>query len=171
MPQPAITRAYVEEIITRPKFVYREISNNTRVSRADKRSKDYVAPEEKRIYYEIRFKDMREKPADLRFFARLEQGLSGVRPLPKPGMSLWLLNSRIRGINWNMRHENMLNGVKIAPVREWHEKLWTDIDEDKYIVDINDEVRNTDLRSMIRFACERWNIDIEEKQIQIGGLS
>lgn len=65
----------------------------------------------------------------------------------------------------------MLNGQPIEPVRGWHEKRWTDIDEDKHIIDINGDIRNTDLRSIISFCCNRWNIDQpEERQYNIGDL-
>lgn len=78
---------------------------------------------------------------------------------------------RIRGVNWNLVHPNIFHGQPIAPVRKWHEKLWTDIDQDKYIIDINDDIQNTDLRSIIWFCCTRWNIELpEERQQVIGDL-
>jgi hypothetical protein len=162
MSRPVITEAEVARIISRQKFIYRTIADNTQPSRSEKRQKDYVQPNEKNIVYEIRYSDMREKPADLRFRARLETGISGA-PRPRPGISLNWKNTRIRGVNWNLRHDSMLNGQLLEPVRGWHEKLWTEIDEDKYVVSIKEEVRNTDLRSMIRFCCQRWNIDLPEE--------
>jgi hypothetical protein len=172
MSQPAITGAQVGHIVARPKFIFREQQNNTQRSPADRRRSDYVQPNELRIYYEIRFTDMREKETGLQVFARLEKPLTAVYPRPKPGISLLLRGRRIRGIGWTFRHETVLNGATIAPVYGWHENLWTDADEDKYLIDINEDVKktNTDFRSMISFACERWNINIEEKQINIGGL-
>jgi hypothetical protein len=65
----------------------------------------------------------------------------------------------------------MFSGQSIAPVRGWHEKLWTEIDEDKYIIDVNEDIKNEDFRSIIRFCCNRWNIEpLEEPQYRIGDL-
>jgi hypothetical protein len=170
MVQPAITAAQVEAIIISPKFVYREKQNNTQRSKADKRRNDYIAPNELRIYYEIRLNHMREKDAGLILFARLEKPITAVRPRPLPGVALLHRGRRIRGINWTFRHDTVFNGQPIAPVYGWHENRWTDLDEDKYIIDINGEVGNQDFQSIIWLACKRWNIEIDDKQIQIGGL-
>lgn len=170
MSQPAITEALVGELLSRWKFIHRAVYDNTQSAKSERRQKDYVEPDEKRIIYEVRFSDMREKDAGLQLHARLEKPLSGVYPRPMPGISLKLGGRRIRGINWNLRHDSMLNAVPVGTVRGWHEKLWTNADGDKYIIDINTEVRNTDLHSMIRFACGRWNIEIPENQIRLGDL-
>src|SRR5579862_503682 len=112
---------------------------------------------------------MREKPIPLQFTARQETALSGViRPMP--GFSLKWKGVRIRGVNWNLQHPNILNGQATEPVRGWHEKLWNQIDQDKHIIDINDVVKNTDFRSMLRFCCDRWNIESESDQYNMGDL-
>lgn len=162
MSQPAITEALVEQVISRKKFIQRVVFNNTRIH--------FEEPNEKRIVYEVRFADMREKDAGLQLVARLEKALSGVFPRPQPGLSLRLRGQRIRGINWNLRHGCQSNGVNTGFVKGWHEKLWTNLDADKYIVDINGEVRNTDLMSMIRFACQRWNVELPADQPRLGDL-
>jgi hypothetical protein len=93
------------------------------------------------------------------------------QPARRPGISLKWKGTRIRGVNWNIRHDNLLNGEVIAPIYGWHEKQYTEIDEDKHLVDINDEVKNADLRSIIQFCCDRWNIESpEEFQYRIGDL-
>jgi hypothetical protein len=106
----------------------------------------------------------------LQFHARLEKPISGVHPRPRPGISLKLHGERIRGINWNVRHDDILNGVEVGFVRNWHEKIWTNTDADKHIVDINGDVKNTDLFSMIRFAFDRWNIEDPKNQTRLGDL-
>jgi hypothetical protein len=78
MSRPAITRALVEQIVARPKFVFREKANNTQPSTLERRRSDYVRPNELRIYYEIRFTDEKEKECGLSVFARLEKPLTGV---------------------------------------------------------------------------------------------
>jgi hypothetical protein len=57
-----------------------------------------------------------------------------------------------------------------SPQSEWHEKLFTDTDKDKYIIDINDDIKNTDFWAIVKFCCIRWNLDIpEERQMTMGG--
>ena len=132
---------------------------------------NYVPPNEKIIMWEICFADMRGKPTNLLFHARQETALTGVTVPRRPGISLKWKGTRIRGVNWNIRHDNLLNGEVIAPIYGWHEKQYTEIDEDKHLVDINDEVKNADLRSIIQFCCDRWNIESpEEFQYRIGDL-
>ena len=142
--------------------MHRLIFNNTELRLEE--------PDEKRIIYEVRFADMREKDAHLQLLARLEKAIAGVYPRPLPGISMRLAGRRIRGINWNLRHDCIQNGVSVGRIRGWHEKRWTNSDGDKFIVDINGEVRNTDLLSMIRLACQRWNIDLPADQPRLGGI-
>lgn len=112
---------------------------------------------------------MREKDLPLQFTARNETALAGVTR-PRPGFSLKWRGFRVRGVNWNFRHDNMLNGQRIEPVHGWHEKLWNATDGDKRIIDINDDVKNTDFRAMLRFCCDRWNIEFEPDQYNMGDL-
>ncbi len=165
-PQPQLTEAYVAEILKRKKFVHAVVSDNTRPSVEDKRKHGHVSPNEKRIVYEVRFADMPDKPAHLRFTARIETGISGA-PRPRPGFSLQWKGIRIRGVNHNWRHDSLRHGVSCGHIRKWHEKIWTNTDGDKYAIDINSEIKNTNMVSMIRFCCKRWNIELQE-QFELG---
>lgn len=167
MPETPINEAAVAQILSKRKFVYRVKYDNTARSPGNPVSTE---PNEKRIVYDLRFLDAPEKEAHLQFLARQETPVSGVYPRPMPGMSLRWKGVRIRGINWNLRHDVVSNGVSTGYIRGWHEKLWTNADADKYIVDINGEVRNRDLNSMIRFAFERWNVEDPKGQTRLGGL-
>jgi hypothetical protein len=93
-----ITEAEVSKLLSRKKFIHRVLADNTR-------PKDKAAPQpfEKRIIYDVRFLDMPEKNAHLQLFARLEQAISGVFPKPRPGISLLLKGTRIRGVNYHLR--------------------------------------------------------------------
>jgi len=168
--RPVTTTAEVAQIVERRKFVSSVARDNTQPTRSERSHKDYVEPDEKVIVWNLRFADMRERAVPLQFHARLETGISGsVRP--KPGISLKWKGQRIRGVNHALRHDNILDGQPREPIRGWHEKLWNEFDGDKYIVDINDQIQNTDFRSIIRFCCERWNIEPpEERQSRMGDL-
>lgn len=168
--QPAITAAQVAEIVAKRKFVSAIKQDNTKPSKSELKQKNYRQPNEKSIYWDLRFADMRDRPIPLQFHARLETPISGLQAIrPRPSGSLSWKGIRIRGVNWNIRHDNRLNGVEIAPVRGWHEKLFTEIDNDKYIIDINDEIRNIDFWAIVKFCCNRWNIEPpEERQMRMG---
>jgi len=60
--------------------------------------------------------------------------------------------------------------VSCGRIKGWHEKVWTKSDGDKCIKDINNEIGNTDLTAMIKFCCDRWNIELKDDQISLGGL-
>lgn len=168
--QPAITAAQVADIVAKRKFVSAIKQDNTKPSKSELRQKNYRQPNEKSIYWDLRFVDMRDKPIPLQFHARLETPLSGLHSIrPLPGASLLWKGIRIRGVNWNVFHDNMHNGVKIAPIRKWHEKLFTDIDQDKYIIDINDDIKNTDFWAIVKFCCDRWNIEFPDERQMIMG--
>jgi hypothetical protein len=116
--QPAITAAQVAEIVAKRKFVSTIKQDNTKPSKSELKQKNYKQPNEKSIYWDLRFADMRDRPIPLQFHARLETPISGLRVIrPLPGVSLLWKGIRIRGVNHSFLHENMLNGVQIAPVR------------------------------------------------------
>jgi len=168
--QPAITAAQVTDILEKRKFVSAVKQDNTKPSKSELKHKSYRQPNEKSIYWDLRFVDMRDKPIPLQFHARIETPLSGLRSIrPLPGASLLWKGVRIRGVNWSIRHDNLHDGVQIAPVRKWHEKLYTEIDRDKYIIDINNDVKSTDFWAIVKFCCNRWNIEFpEEPQMKMG---
>lgn len=165
--QPPVNEALVADLLKRKKFVHAVVFDNTQPSGKDKRKRAYVAPDEKRIVFEIRFSDSPDKAVKLRFTARLETPLTGL-PRPRPGISLKWKGVRVRGVNYYLRHDSIRNGVSCGHIKYWHEKIFTNTDGDKYVIDMNDEVKNEDLWSLIRFCCKRWNIQLEDKQYKLG---
>ncbi len=162
MVQP-ITEAEVAKLLDRRKFIHKVVADNTK-------PKGPVQPLERRFVCDVRFVDMKEKAVQLQFFARQEQAISGVLPRPLPGLSLLWRGVRIRGVNWAWRHDSLLHGVQCEHISGWHEKVWSNSDADKHIKDINDEVKNTDLPSMIKFCCNRWKIEFSDDQFRLGGI-
>jgi hypothetical protein len=169
--QPSLTRAGATAIVARWKYVLSVKLDNTVPPRSERARKDYVPPNEKIIIWDLAFADMRGKSTPLQFHARIETPISGFSVRPRPGISLKWSGRRIRAICWAARHDGTLDGRPLPPVRKWHEKQWTEADEDKYIVDVNQEIQNEDFRSLIKFCCKRWNIECPvEIQKRMGDL-
>jgi len=158
VPHPTITEADVAYLLAAKKFIFRVTADNS-----DQR-RDVP---EIRIRYEIRRKDLREHTIYVQFFARQEQAVLSALPKPTPGISLLWYGRRIRGISRRIKHDVIRDGVKIGIVRGWYEHQWTNTDEDKYIVDINSEVKRPDLRSLIAMCLDRWNIE-RPSQLNLG---
>jgi hypothetical protein len=165
MTQPVITEAQVAEILARRKRVHQVIENNTRSG--DRYRRVSGEPSEQRITFGLRFVDSPNSPIPLQLRARLEKRMPGA-PRTWPGLGLIWNHCRIRGINYCLRHDCLLNGVSNGHVKGWHEKIWRNADQDKYIEDINKGIRKTDLMAMIRFCCKRWNIELPNEQLEMG---
>jgi hypothetical protein len=159
MQHPVITEAQATDILVRRKFIHSVASDNSSSTTANERL----------IAYALRFVDSPLADQPLQLIARLERNIPGIAPRPKPGISLrWKGHYRIRQISHALRHDCLLNGVPNGHVKGWHEKIWTNTDEDKFIVDVNHEIGNTDLMTMIRFCCERWNIEPLKDSLRLG---
>jgi hypothetical protein len=135
-PKPSLTRAEATEIVARRKYILSIKLDNTQLPKSERGRRDYVLPNEKVIIWNLAFGDMRGKQVPLQFHARIETPISGFPVRPRPGISLKWKGKRIRAVCWAIRHDGAFNGQPIAPVRKWHEKQWTEVDEEKYIVDI-----------------------------------
>lgn len=83
---------------------------------------------------------------------------------PVPGASLIWKTKRIRGIDWRLKKAVFRDGVIVGYVKGWHEHLWTNTDEDRYAIEVNDRIKRTDLRSFIAFCLTRWNVEDGDRQ-------
>jgi len=99
---------------------------------------------EVRIRYEIRLKDQPGTVLYLQYFARQEQPALPAVPKPTPGISLLWKGRRIRGVSRRIKHDVIRDGIKTGVICGWYEHQWTNTDEDRYIVDINNFVKNPD---------------------------
>jgi len=130
-------------------------------------TKDRSHPEtEKQVAYDIRRRDMPEKPLHLVLYARLAPWVPGSGPKPLPGISLRWWGKHLRKLDYAIRHDSKRSGISIGHVRGWHEHIWTDEDEDEYVVQANPPVRGQDIRSLIRWAAEKWNIELDKVEAQ-----
>lgn len=162
MPDAPFTEADVKKLLKKRKFVYRLLEDNREEARTNN------AITEARIKYEIRTIAEPNVDIRLRFSARLPKEAT-VKPFP--GIALfWYRSKRIRGISWAVRHEIIRNDAKVGKVHGWYEHQWTDTDEDRFIVDMNKHIHETDLFSMVNFCLKRWGIE-QVEQLRLKGVS
>ncbi len=162
MSDAPLTEADVKKLLKKRKFVYRLLGDN----REDSRTNQSIT--EVRIKYEVRTIAEPNVDIKLRFSARLAK-TGPVKPFP--GIALfWYRSKRIRGISWAVRHDIVRNNAVIGKVKGWYEHRWTDVDEDRSIVDVNRDIDRTDLFSMVNFCLNRWNIE-EVEQLRLEGVS
>jgi hypothetical protein len=87
-------------------------------------------------------------------------GLPGVADVRRPSASLLWHANRIRGIDWTIKHEVVLNGMPTGDViRGWHEHYWTDADGCHSIREPKPSPKNGDVSSLIDWCCKQWNIE------------
>lgn len=159
---PPFTEYEVSQLIAARKFVAKVMQDNTR-GKPDPQV-------ERRIIYDVRRRDHPGKDARLRLCARLSPALPGIGIKPTPGVALQWRGKIIRKLDWALRHENVQYGTVIGIVRGWHEHIWTDEDQGKFIEAADPPVKQTDMGSVIRWCAKKWNIELEEvEQLVLGG--
>lgn len=157
MRKAPFTEAEVRDLIAAKKYIHGVMEDNRRQPNVN----------ETRLTYEIRRRGREAENLHLRLFARLEKQVSAAVVRPRPGVVLLWHNRRVRGICWRLRHDVIRAGQVIGFIRYWHEKQWTDADEDRFIIDANGFVkRDIDFAPLIRLCLRRWNIE-SPKQSQM----
>ncbi len=145
------TEYEVRQLMAARKFVFQIVRDNVQ-------SPDF----EKQIVYDVRRRDTPRKDHRLRLCARLAGSLSGVGPKSTPGVSLRWKGKSIRKLDYALRHDSIKSGISVGHVDGWHEHIWTDEDEDRYVIPADPPVKGNDLRSVVRWATEKWNIETDE---------
>jgi hypothetical protein len=96
--------------------------------------------------------------------------LPGVASIHKPGVALMWHGRRIRGVDWKIRHEIIENGIATGFIKGWHEHIWTEQDEDRFIIPINPKMQNENLQAVLQWCVTKWNIEGINEQLALGGL-
>ena len=155
------TEADVNALISAKKYFATKREDNRR----------HTNIKEIRLTYEVRKRGEEATNLRLQFYARMEIRPNAAVVQGLPGVSLLWYGHRIRCVYWKLRRDLIQNRKKIGSVTGWYEHQWTDVDQDDYVVDIDDsKVAATDFDSMVQFCCARWNIEPPSEQPTLGEL-
>lgn len=161
---PKFTEYDVNQLVAARKFAARVLENTLAPERGKTQS-------EKTIKFAIRRLDTPKVDLVLVLSGRIKiKKLTGVASIHKPGVALFWHGKRIRGIDWKIRHEIIEDGVITGFIKGWHEHIWTDKDEDRFIIPVNPKMKNEDLQAVLQWCVKKWNIEQIEEQFQLEGL-
>lgn len=96
--------------------------------------------------------------------AKARQAPTGI-PKPNPSSALEWYGTRIRGLNYELWHDNPDGSI----VKGWHEHLWSPQDEDAYVVLARPKPKMRGLLDIFKWSLKKWNIDVLEKQAEVPG--
>jgi hypothetical protein len=81
-------------------------------------------------------------------------------PKPLPSSALVWYSRRIRGLNYELWHDNPDGSI----VRGWHEHLWSPEQGDEHVVAARPEPTRRGLLDVFRWGLKKWNIEVLEDQ-------
>ena len=152
MPKHSITRYAVDELVQARKFAGRTKQNTL----------DAHDPKQGELCLKVDIRRVDSPSIDLtlEFYGRvMKRGLTGVASTQYPSASLLWHGKRIRGVDYKIKHEVVEGGIVVGVIKGWHEHYWTDLDEDEAIRELNPPLRNYDLKAVIAWCSEQWNIE------------
>lgn len=94
--------------------------------------------------------------------AKAHQAPAGLPP-PTPSSVLEWYGRRIRGINYELWHDNP-DG---SSVRGWHEHIWSPKEHDAHVVKARPEPAKRDLLGILNWGLEKWNIEVLREQMEL----
>ena len=94
--------------------------------------------------------------------ARVRHPPSGL-PKPYPSAALEWHGIRIRGLNYEIWHDNPDGGI----VRGWHEHIWSLEHGDKFVIPARPEPKNKTMLGILKWGLEKWNIAVLEQQLEV----
>jgi hypothetical protein len=101
-----------------------------------------------------------KKPVNgLVVMARVRYSPPGV-PKPTPSSALEFYGVRIRGLNYEVFHDNP-DGTG---VKGWHEHIWYPQYGDKYVVRARPTVKGRTLLDLFKWGLKKWNIAVLAEQ-------
>lgn len=145
------TKADVEYLIATPKF----IKAVPRVQLLDS-----VRKTGWKMQSEIYSKADSNRPiVGLVIMAKCYQSPSGL-PRPTPSSALEWHGRRIRGLNYELWHDNPDGTI----VKGWHEHIWSPAEQDARVIEARPEVTQRDVRGVFAWGLKKWGIDIMMEQ-------
>jgi hypothetical protein len=116
-----------------------------------------------RIKIDIFLKADSSKPIKgLIVVAKAHQAPIGL-PHPTPSVALEWYGRRIRGLNYELRHDNPDGST----VKGWHEHIWSPNEQDALVIQANPEPRDRSLRGVLNWGLDKWNIEVKQEQESI----
>ena len=91
--------------------------------------------------------------------AKVRQAPPGL-PRLTPSSALVWFGKRIRGLNYEIWHDNPDGSI----VRGWHEHIWSPKDQDAHVVQARSEPARKGLVDIFKWGLKRWNIEVLEEQ-------
>jgi hypothetical protein len=112
------------------------------------------------VYANVFDKTNRAKPIPgLVVKAKAHEAPSGV-PHPPPSAALEWFGKRIRGLNYELWHDNPDGTI----VKGWHEHLWSPAEQDAHVVRARPEPTKRQLLDIFKWGLAKWNIEVLEEQ-------
>jgi hypothetical protein len=116
-----------------------------------------------RIQSQVFWKSEPGKPiSGLVVMAKARQAPTGI-PKPNPSSALEWHGKRIRGLNYELWHDNPDGSI----VKGWHEHLWSPQDQDAYVVLARPKPKPRGLIDIFKWSLKKWNIEVLEKQAEV----
>lgn len=84
-------------------------------------------------------------------------------PKPNPSAALEWHGKRIRGLNYEVWHDNPDGTI----VKGWHEHVWSPADQDSYVVPARPEPTRETLVDIFKWGLRKWNIEIRQEHLEV----
>lgn len=84
-------------------------------------------------------------------------------PRPTPSSALEWHGKRIRGLNYELWHDNP-DGTT---VHGWHEHIWSPGEQDHRVITARPEPKNRTLLGVLNWGLKRWNIEVMREQREL----
>ena len=97
--------------------------------------------------------------------AKLHQAPIGL-PRLTPSAALEWYEQRIRGINYELWHDNPDGTI----IKGWHEHIWSPDEQDHRVVAARPELRRKDLLGVLKWGLKKWNIEVRKEQADLDGI-
>lgn len=147
---PKFTKADVDYLVAAPKFI-KEIPNRQFLN---------VSLQTGWIIRAQVFSKAESRPVKgLVVIGTAHQAPVGL-PRPTPSSALEWYGQRIRGLNYELWHDNP-DGTD---VRGWHEHVWSPTETDHRVIPARPEPKDRTLLGVLKWGLKRWNIEVVREQ-------
>jgi hypothetical protein len=103
------------------------------------------------------------KATGLVIMARAKKSPPGV-PRPFPSSALVMTGRfRVRGLNHELWHDNPDTTI----VKGWHEHVWMNEFEDRFVVSARPKPKDLTILGMFEWGLRKWNIAVERSQLKV----